>query len=444
MSLTRSAVIVVLLLVPRLAWAQAPGYVFSRVTDGTGVVDGAEYAGYMEPAAVNSRGDILFAPGITTGEAVVLARHGTLTTISKGGTSMPDGGVLGYTLSPVSMNDNGDIAFIMTRNGFDLTSPFGRNAGLYRYNAHIGVVPAMLPGQPAPGGGSFHGASFVASISNRGDIAFPGMVCTGMTVSFATEPCPTGPGVLALGVYVSSADGSIRAVVQPGDTAPGGKHFDFARGPAINNRGDVAFAAHLAEDICDPLWPLCAESLYVKRAPRGTIESIAHHGDLSPITGKRYFAAFGPVMNATGDVVFLADLSPDGSLSEVAVLLYSKGQTRVIARPGETMPGGSNLLTAGNYVHDAAMNEAGDIVFVGTLANGDNGLYLWRQGALSLVAKTGTVIPGVGTISTLDDFYPPGFGNSQVAISAKGAILFAARMAGGGGDALLLATPSGR
>lgn len=73
-----------------------------------------------------------------------------------------------------------------------------------------------------------------------------------------------------------------------------------------------------------------------------------------------------------------------------------------------------------------------------TSLNGDNALYVWRRGTMTLVAKTGTNT-GVGTISTLDDF-GGGVDNTQIAMNDAGQIVFAAKFQGGGG-ALLLATP---
>jgi hypothetical protein len=54
------------------------------------------------------------------------------------------------------------------------------------------------------------------------------------------------------------------------------------------------------------------------------------------------------------------------------------------------------------------VNNGGEVVFNAKLDIDDNedglpdtGLYLWSHGSLRLVARTGTVIPGVGTIAHL-------------------------------------------
>ena len=68
--------------------------------------------------------------------------------------------------------------------------------------------------------------------------------------------------------------------------------------------------------------------------------------------------------------------------------------------------GGGHLVTAGFFTLDLGLNNQGVVAFTATLdtsTNGlaDTGLYTWSNGTLSLVARTGTVIPGVGTIQAL-------------------------------------------
>ena len=80
-------------------------------------------------------------------------------------------------------------------------------------------------------------------------------------------------------------------------------------------------------------------------------------------------------------------------------------------------------------------------MFNALLDNGDEGLYVFSHGSLSLVAKTGTVIPGVGKIAALD-FFSLGVPSSFARINNRGQVAFGAALTNGGG-ALLLATPGG-
>ena len=204
--------------------------------------------------------------------------------------------------------------------------------------------------------------------------------------------------------------------MSPGDAAPGGGTFDFASDGSINNRGDVAFQGHVAgEEILPsssfppPDFVISAlGSVYVKDGATGKIRSIAHAGDQAP-GGGVYRQAISPVLNDSGAIAFLGDLTPAPAANEVTgVYLHRRGVTIAVARPGDEMPGGGRFVTSaiiGGWQID--VNNAGEVVFnaaLDTHANAeipDTGLYLFSHGERHLVARTGTVIPGVGTIAQL-------------------------------------------
>jgi hypothetical protein len=398
---------------------------------------------YLQPGAVNNAGEVSFAPGLTTGgESVFLATRSGLAKVAAAGESLPGGLTFGYTLGPIGMTQLGDTAFIST----DLTvpTPLGLDAGVFRTAFGIPVpVPVMLPGQTvAPGGKRFYGAAFNAEINNRGEVVFPGIVCSGAPLKPPSPACQTGR--LAFGIYQADSLGHITAVVEPGSPAPGGSTFDYAQVPFNNNAGDVAFDAHVFSDPCNDSQGqqgsriFCEESVYLKNGRSGAIVSVAHQGQDSPVLGQKYNLAFGPVLNEAGDLVFIGNLSGSG---ENGVFLYSQGTTTVIAKPGGDMPGGGVLKRAGGLPHTAYLNNSGAVAFIATLTNGDHGLYFWKNGALTLVAKTGMEVDGGGVIANLNDFgFADGSASSQVAINDNGQILFAAKLTTGPG-ALLLATP---
>jgi hypothetical protein len=194
----------------------------------------------------------------------------------------------------------------------------------------------------------------------------------------------------------------------------------------------------------------CLGSVYVKDAATGNIRSIAHAGDDAP-GGGVYRQASSPVINAQGDIVFLGDLT---SPPAIGVYLYSGGQTIAVARPGDPMAGGGRLVTAGNTgFWQLDVNNAGDVVFNAALDTDDNaddiqdtGLYMWSHGSLRLVARTGTVIPGVGMIAHLGTTVPTVEGpsvvdpNSGANNNDRGQVVFGATLSDGRG-VLLLATP---
>src|SRR5262249_47209160 len=123
----------------------------------------------------------------------------------------------------------------------------------------------------------------------------------------------------------------------------------------------------------------------------------------------------------------------------------------------DAMPGGGHLVTVSTIgASQEHINNRGDIVFNGTLdtdvdADGlpDQGTYQWSHGQVSLVARTGTVLPGVGTVRT---FVPPSgtvippppvfVPNSGAINNDRGQVLFSALLTDGR-YVLLLPTPSG-
>jgi hypothetical protein len=244
-----------------------------------------------------------------------------------------------------------------------------------------------------------------------------------------------------------------------------------AYGGWINQAGDVAFAAHVAgqEVYCPDIRPNpiptpqnqqinALTSLYFKDAINGTITSIAHAGDAAPRGGVfRY--TISPVLNDSDGIVFLGDISEYPFCNQhVGVYLHRVGRSRdhsrcerattvAVARPGDPMPGGGKFETASTFAaENVHVNSAGEVVFNALLDTGDTGLYVWSHGSRRLVARSGTVIPGVGTIFQLAMgviAFPPmpvTFVNSGAINNDRGQVFFAATLTDGRG-VLLLASP---
>jgi hypothetical protein len=304
----------------------------------------------------------------------------------------------------------------------------------------------------------FAGSSFYPSLNNRGDLAFAGIVPTDQGIHLPDEPY-VGLGV---GIYQADKAGHLFSVAIPGDTAPGGGKFDFAIEPSINDGGDIAFGGHVAgEEAHVPGFPPQAAligalgSLYVKVGATGKILSIAHAGDAAPGGGVFRQASFGQINNR-GDVLFTGDLTPAPDANQVlGVFLDSGGVIIPIARPGDPMPGGGHLVTASVVGGNTHLNNQGDVVFDGVLDTDvdgdgtlDTGLFQWSQGRVSLIARTGTVLPEVGTIHNLVMgviVTPPPpvlVPNTGVVNNDRGQVLFGATLTDGR-QVLLLDTPAG-
>jgi hypothetical protein len=425
----------------------------------------------FEPNGLNNRGDVLYADDLGTandpntfyGEGIFLQSHGGEALLARAGASAPGGGTFDQIFEgPSSLNDQGDVAFDFTLQ--PAGAPFGVNAGAYRYSHSTHAVTAVVvPGvTPVPGDEmhSFAGVGFNPSLNNRGALVFPGIVPTDQGIHAPGEAYIG----LGEGLYQADRKGNISPVVVPGDAAPGGGTFDFAAAPSVNDGGDVAFQGHVAgeEVSAGPNFPPQAAlisalgSVYVKDGATGHITSIAHAGDPAPGGGTLRQALF-PQINNRGDVLFTGDLTPAPDANKVlGVFLYSHGVIMAIARPGDTMPGGGHLVTASVGGGNTHMNNQDDVVFNGVLDTDvnhdgtlDTGLFEWSHGKLSLVARTGTVLPGVGTVQDLVmgvTIVPPPpllVPNSGALINDRGQVLFGARLTDGR-SVLLLDTPTGQ
>src|SRR5207253_5735984 len=127
------------------------------------------------------------------------------------------------------------------------------------------------------------------------------------------------------------------------------------------------------------------------------------------------------VLNNRGDMVFIGDLTQPPDYQKAAGLfLHSENGTVAVARPGDTMPGGGKIRTVnpanmgGNY----SINDRGDVSFHAALDTGESGLYVYSNGSFHVIARTGTVIPGIGTIASFSDMVDGG------ALNDRGQVFF--------------------
>ena len=405
---------------------------------------GGYYTNDFELATINNRGEIDFAADLTTGgEGAFLMSAGRIIALTRAGIPVPGGGTFGPSiLNGMSLTDSGEAAFVFTLDPF--TFPFGVNAGLFRHlRSSRTLLPLVLPNvTKAPGGGTFAGANF-QSMNGRGDIAFAAIVHTDKGIT---------PD-LGQGAYLVLRDGRILEIAGPGDPAPGGT-IDFAAEPWINESGDVVFAGHLKGEPITTDQPADVfistdSSLYLRNARSGRITSIVHNGAPNPYGG--VFHPSHSILNAQGAILFgsaNANSVPDVSRA-LELYLYAFGNFQPIARFGQPMPGGGKFATTSLFPGQFDLNERGAATFAAYLDSNEHGQYLWSGGILRLIAKTGTVIPRVGTIARISygSPLPPGFAplglaypSTGTSLNELGQVLFGATLTDGRG-VLLLATP---
>lgn len=417
----------------------------------------------FEVGSLNNSGTVAFISDVSTGgEGAFLARSGQAgQQVTRTGLPASGGVVGGSAFGRFAVNDAGNTAVTF---GDPTLSPIGLGGVVYRSNHAGGPLSAVeLPGvTPVPGGGVFRGAYVQPSINERGTIVFTGMVDTPYGVHIPGE---TYLG-LGLGIYEQSLNGNISTVVAPGDPAPGGSTFDNAGNPWINARGDVAFEGHVAGDeaitggLPQSVRLFAGDGAYLRNARTGVIRVIAHTGDAAP-GGGIFRHAWGPVVNDRGQVLFVGDLTAAPANDQILGLFLKRGgKTVAVARPGDAMPGGGHIFTTSDYTNDYGLNNDGDVSFSAALdtfhtevINGaatsirDTGVYVASHDKVRLVARSGSVIPGIGTIADLQNPFFVGTNNQLLfggaVINNPGQVAFQGILTDGR-DALLIANPSGQ
>jgi hypothetical protein len=398
----------------------------------------------FEVGDLNARGDASFASdGFEfggQGEGLFVASTHGISQMERSLMPAPGGGTFDAgVLGRVTLNDTGDAGFASSLRPFNF--PLGINGGVYRWQSSQQALSAVVvPGvTSAPTGGIFEGA-YGAEIAGDGTLAFAGIIDTTAGIS----------GSLGMGVFVAQPGGAISVVAAPGTPAPGGGVFDFAGYPTIGVAHDIGFDGHIQGQTCLTNSPqdiviVCRDGAYVKRH-NGGIERIAGSGDAAP-GGGVFRDAQSPLANSRGDVVFAGDLTAPPRLSRsVGLFLSSGGSLTAIIRPGDALPGGGNLLTTGTAPPQFSFNDRGEVAFAATLDTvndagvRDTGLYVWTAaGGLQLIARTGTVVPNLGTIS---DINPPSDIGSRLpfggaVLNSKGNVLFTATLTDGLGVLLV-------
>jgi len=356
----------------------------------------------FEPYDLNDSGQAEYGADVTTGgEALFLSSGDTVRELARSFTTAPDGGQFGFGVLPgtTTLDSAGELAFTFA--GPPETFPRGLDARLYR-TRRGSLSPVVVPDvTPAPGGGRFVGVNGSPTVDDRGTVAFAGMIRTDAGIE----------GELGVGIFAAAGSQAIRAVVVPGDPAPGGGRFDFADEPTLNGRGDLAFGGHLAGDPCDLGLPQniaigCERGLYLRDGSSGRMRRLASVGDAAP-GGGTFVSLRGPVINASGDVLFRG-LVDTGSSREPGFFLAHDGGVTAVARLGDAAPGGGRLTVLPFQPGNWDLNDRGDVSFSATLDTDDNedglvdmGLYRWSAGELSLVVRSGTALAGDAEILTL-------------------------------------------
>jgi len=160
---------------------------------------------------------------------------------------------------------------------------------------------------------------------------------------------------------------AVRGQLAPGS---GGVFSNFspfsAFGPAIDDSANVAFMASIARPASTS--PPVVDAIYLYRG--GSLTLVALSGQTAPGTGGGRFASiFPPAMNGKGSIAFAATLSGSNPYTIIGGLfVYSAGTITPIGLVGQQAPGtnGGLFLSFGFYL-PPAINDRGDVAFYATV-----------------------------------------------------------------------------
>src|SRR5215467_4242869 len=190
----------------------------------------------------------------------------------------------------------------------------GLGVGGIRAQSTIRAV--ALSGDPAPGGGTFEhfgveALPIVAPANTKGQVAF----FASLLRSTASE------------AFFLAGKSRTTRVVAEGDHVPGGGTFSgFGRHPipALNERGDVAFAAAVVGG-------RTVEGIFV-RDSRGLRTVVLTGGTAAGMTSGTIAAVDAPALNDRGDVAFLASVRRGRELVEAIYTFVGGRTTKVVAQ----------------------------------------------------------------------------------------------------------------
>ena len=128
--------------------SRANGYTCSKIASrGDTAPGGAQYSFDFEPGQINDRGDLVFVAdlGANGAEGGFLFNHRKNVGLALPGNSAPGGGTFdGFGFTPAGIKDEGDAAFAEALTPFTFDLPLGINVGLYRYSADKKTVSSVV------------------------------------------------------------------------------------------------------------------------------------------------------------------------------------------------------------------------------------------------------------------------------------------------------------
>lgn len=332
--------------------------------------------------SINQSGQVVFTASLSGGRTgIFLATGGTILPVARTATPAPTGGTFFSFLQGASLNDAGQVVFSALVNG-------NGRSGVFLYSG--GQITLVVPTSISIPGGTLANAQFV-SMNNAGQIAFVGQ-------TFQQQP--------RLGVYLFS-NGSISAVMLPGDASPDGTIFTQGLNTAISAQGQVAFLGRTDNSL---------STIY--RFADSQLSRIAGQGDFLP-GAARVRTASPFALTDQGQTLLLAGTFPGGAglfINPADDDADDHSDAALVIHQSQSLPAGGVLV---NILNNFSMNNNAQVVFDASSSNITSQIVLSSGGTLSKIALGGIGVgdpaPGDGTFLN--------FGSSS--INDLGQIIFA-------------------
>ncbi len=362
----------------------------NQVTPIVGLGDPAPGGGVffnLDVPSLGPQGQVVFHGGTTafpSTSGLFEFANGTITPLLADGTIANTGESI--TPQTSRLLANGDLI---------VANAFG--GSLYRFSN--GVLTRLVgTGDPAPGGGVFSFLQLPA-INSSGQIAFEGFTSTG-----------------ADGIFLFS-NGVVTKIITSNDVFPDGVPFGFPFPPAISDSGQVVFGG-ISNSLADSGLFSFANGQLTIPVPRLA---------LLP-NGSVLNSVFISSVNNAGQIAFSAITEPGNDQGQ---FLFANGQISSIAVTGQTAPDGG-VFNSGDE-GGGIINNAGQVLFVGTRVLHGPALYLFSSNQLQRVIGQGDTIPrqptfafptatgiGSGDLVLISDSTFPGGSGGYTATPARG------------------------
>ena len=338
--------------------------------------------------ATNDNGDVLFVSDVAGGSAprglfLYVALSDSIVKIAAVGDASPLGGTLS-AIGPGSINNAGTVAFLASTGG---DGSQGSDILLWENGSVTAYVAA---GDPAPGGGFFAfigteafgyidgtyiPTGSVPGLNESGQIAFHGITSNDVRGELLSQ------------------DGIHEWRVQAGDTAPlGGNYLEFGA-PVLNNNGEIAFYADLANTTTGAGW-FVSSAVGTRRA-FAFLDPLADGIVWSMAISRNPFHALDDAGNL---VAWTSRQLPDTSERETMIVARPDGTLDILAAQGDATPfaGGG---TWGSMDAWPTMNFANQLRFgAATPGNSDFGNAHVRLSLCVTAVPTYTSEPAVGSV----------------------------------------------